>query len=186
MKRVNRSHKIDHKFCLAHVFVFVWPRQNNKLIGKLSVEIGGHIEYRFQFKFVSKNCARKPSDNEHDVKWNDKLKPNLKNWANLPLSMWTRTETGLALDGAHVYLRNVKSIKYMWLAHASNKIAGQNIESHLWEKCTYIPESLWMAFCTSRRLVVRRPFSVTNDMPPRGESKFITFWSNKNKQNAMN
>lgn len=60
---------------------------------------------------------------------------------NLPLSMWTRTEIGLALDGAHVY----------------------------------IPESLWMAFCTSRRLVVRRPFSVTSEIPPRGESKFITY-----------
>lgn len=40
----------------------------------------------------------------------------------------------------------------------------------------YIPLSLWMAFCTSRRLVVRRPFSVTSDIPPRGESKFITYW----------
>lgn len=39
----------------------------------------------------------------------------------------------------------------------------------------YDPESLCMAFWTSRRLVVRRPFSVTNDIPPRGESKFITY-----------
>jgi hypothetical protein len=36
-----------------------------------------------------------------------------------------------------------------------------------------IPESLGMAFCTNSRLVVRTPFSVTNDIPPRGESKLI-------------
>lgn len=37
----------------------------------------------------------------------------------------------------------------------------------------YTPESLWIAFCTSNRLVVRTPFSVTKEMPPRGESKLI-------------
>lgn len=39
------------------------------------------------------------------------------------------------------------------------------------------PESLGMAFCTNSRLVVRTPFSVTNDIPPRGESKLIV-WKN--------
>lgn len=38
----------------------------------------------------------------------------------------------------------------------------------------YLPESEWRAFWTSRRLVVSTPFSVTNEMPPLGESKFIT------------
>lgn len=37
------------------------------------------------------------------------------------------------------------------------------------------PESLGMAFCTNSRLVVRAPFSVTNDIPPRGESKLIVW-----------
>lgn len=32
-----------------------------------------------------------------------------------------------------------------------------------------------MAFCTRSRDVVIRPFSVTSDMPPLGESKFITY-----------
>lgn len=74
------------------------------------------------------------------------------NWINLPFNMCTRTEIGLAFDGAHVY----------------------------------IPESLWMAFCTSRRLVVRRPFSVTSDIPPRGESKFITYWHRNRKSKQIN
>lgn len=38
----------------------------------------------------------------------------------------------------------------------------------------YCPESLEIAFWINSRLVVRTPFSVTSDMPPRGESKFIT------------
>lgn len=38
----------------------------------------------------------------------------------------------------------------------------------------YRPESCCIAFCTSKRLVVKTPFSVTNDIPPRGESKFMT------------
>lgn len=60
---------------------------------------------------------------------------------NLPFSMWTRTDIGLAFDGAHVYR----------------------------------PESLCIAFWTRSRLVVSLPFSVTKEMPPLGESKFITW-----------
>lgn len=47
----------------------------------------------------------------------------------------------------------------------------------------YMPESLWIAFWTNKRLVVKRPFSVTNEMPPRGESKFITCNNRKQKSN---
>lgn len=44
----------------------------------------------------------------------------------------------------------------------------------------YKPESLWIAFCTNNRLVVRTPFSVTSEMPPRGESKLIG-WKKKKR-----
>lgn len=37
----------------------------------------------------------------------------------------------------------------------------------------YKPESLCSAFCINNRLVVSTPFSVTNEIPPRGESKLI-------------
>lgn len=43
------------------------------------------------------------------------------------------------------------------------------------------PESLGIAFCTNSRLVVRTPFSVTNDIPPRGESKLIV-WKRKKRR----
>lgn len=42
-----------------------------------------------------------------------------------------------------------------------------------------VPESLGMAFCTRSRLVVRTPFSVTSEIPPRGESKLIVCIINK-------
>uniref|UniRef100_A0A8D8JE03 (northern house mosquito) hypothetical protein n=2 Tax=Culex pipiens TaxID=7175 RepID=A0A8D8JE03_CULPI len=38
----------------------------------------------------------------------------------------------------------------------------------------YSPESLAIAFWTSSRLEVSTPFSVTSEMPPRGESKFMS------------
>lgn len=38
----------------------------------------------------------------------------------------------------------------------------------------YCPESCSIAFWTNNRLVVRAPFSVTKEIPPLGESKFIT------------
>ncbi len=65
---------------------------------------------------------------------------------NLPFNMWTRTDIGLAFDGAHVYR----------------------------------PESLCIAFWTKSRLVVSLPFSVTKEMPPLGESKFITWKRTQN------
>lgn len=39
----------------------------------------------------------------------------------------------------------------------------------------YNPESFCDAFCIRRRLVVTGPFSVTRLIPPRGESKLITW-----------
>lgn len=51
-------------------------------------------------------------------------------------------------------------------------LAGSHLASER-QKRFIIPESLEMAFCTNSRLVVRTPFSVTNDIPPRGESKLI-------------
>lgn len=73
---------------------------------------------------------------------------------NLPFNMWTRTDIGLAFDGAHVYR----------------------------------PESLCIAFWTKSRLVVSLPFSVTKEMPPLGESKFITWKRTKahKKWNKIN
>lgn len=49
-----------------------------------------------------------------------------------------------------------------------------NIFAFSWSEIVS-PESLGMAFCTNSRLVVRVPFSVTNDIPPRGESKLIVW-----------
>lgn len=83
--------------------------------------------------------------------------------------MCTRTEVGLALDGAHVYLCLRETNERDKLVALIQRLCIYR------EVCTYIPESLWMAFCTSKRLVVRRPFSVTKLIPPRGLSKFITY-----------
>jgi hypothetical protein len=47
-----------------------------------------------------------------------------------------------------------------------------------------IPESLGIAFCTNSRLVVRTPFSVTNDIPPRGESKLIVCECTRREKNG--
>lgn len=71
---------------------------------------------------------------------------------NLPFNMWTRTDIGLAFDGAHVYR----------------------------------PESLCIAFWTKSRLVVSLPFSVTKEMPPLGESKFITWKRTKAQTQKKN
>lgn len=38
----------------------------------------------------------------------------LGNWIHLPFSMWTRTDIGLALDGAHVYLDIYKNKQIIW------------------------------------------------------------------------
>lgn len=70
---------------------------------------------------------------------------------NLPFNIWTRTDIGLAFDGAHVYR----------------------------------PESLCIAFWTKSRLVVSLPFSVTKEMPPLGESKFITWKRTKAQKNEI-
>lgn len=48
-----------------------------------------------------------------------------------------------------------------------------------------IPESLGIAFCTNSRLVVRTPFSVTNDIPPRGESKLIVWKCTTGTEGAL-
>lgn len=49
----------------------------------------------------------------------------------------------------------------------------------------YSPESLAIAFCTSNRLLVSTPFSVTSEMPPRGESKLMSWNDNGNMEWKM-
>ncbi|GBP47514.1 hypothetical protein EVAR_30602_1 [Eumeta japonica] len=63
-------------------------------------------------------------------------------------------------------IKNQISPEITWtFAEATGALSGPH---------TYTPASDARALCTSSRLVLWAPFSVTSDMPPRAESKFIT------------